>query len=82
MEITVFKCKSYNSQEWYKDLLSEFKNQCRQRLKMNESEIDEIVNWASDEDIHCKKELVRLVHADPHNVLIEWEEFISEANKK
>ena len=69
MEITVFK---YKSNEWYQDLFSEFEGNCRKELDIQDSEMNSFLSWVGDENLHCKKELVSLLHKEPSQVLKEW----------
>lgn len=79
MEITVFK---YKSNEWYQDLLSEFESSCRKVLDMEESEMVDFMKWVSNEEIHCKKELVKNLHKDPLDVMLDWEDFKKESHNE
>jgi hypothetical protein len=64
----------YTDQEWYKDMFSEFKLECKKELDISDGEMKSFLNWATDVDEHPKKSLVTNITQNPKQTFKDWKD--------
>jgi hypothetical protein len=62
----------YTDQEWFRDMYSDFKSECKKELKITEQEMNEFLHWATDDDIHPMKGLVSNITQSPKQTFNDW----------